>query len=81
MTEAEFDAMYDAMLDAMTDEQIEVRDRLQEAQIIVVEKAKPWGEEELLHVFAATQMAMRNDMDAPVEQIAADALLILGVTP
>jgi hypothetical protein len=64
------EAKYDAMLDAITAEEIERLSRLQKAQIIVIEKANPFGNEEVLHVCAVTRRAMGNDMDAPVEKIA-----------
>lgn len=81
LPETEFDAAaFDAMLDTMTTAQIGQLDRLQRAQIIVIEKANPLGADEVLHVCTATQMAMTNDMTAPVETIVDNALRILGAT-
>lgn len=70
-----------ARRNAMTTEQLKRLDRLQRAQMMVIEKADLWGTKDIWHGIVATQMAMSNDMDAPVEDIAADALRILGLTP
>lgn len=79
LPKTEFDAAaFDAMLETMTTAQIGQLDRLQGAQIIVMKKVNPLGADEVLHVCAATQMAMANDMTAPVETIVDNALRILG---
>lgn len=80
LTDPEFDVEYDTMMDSMTTEQIERLNRLQRALTIVLQKNVAYGNKEVLNVIAALQMAMHNDPDAPADTLAADTLLILGVT-
>lgn len=77
LTEAEFAAL----LDGMTREEFDKFLRLGRAGCIVVEASNPQSKKELAQVVLAVKMANRNDPHASAATLAADALLILGVTP
>ncbi len=73
-------AASEALRDTFTTEQLERLNRLQIAQTIVMQTTDAKGNSQITKVCSAVIMAMRNDMDAPVEILVDDALLILGAT-
>lgn len=71
-------AASEAIRDAMTTEQLEQLNRIQEAQLIVIKTTDAQGNAQIMQCVYAVQMAARNDLSASVENLVADALLILA---
>ena len=72
-------ARIEAERDTMTTKQLERLNRLQEAQVIVMQTTDAQGTRQIMQCVYAVQMAMANDDAAPVETLVDDALRILGV--